>query len=229
MKKNAMWVPVGLAVILMAGTPASARGNGLDNRIYKLTARFEAMQQNPDKRIPADCLRKARGIILLDRTRVGFGFAFEGGIGVAMRKDASGNWSPPAFLNSGEASLGPQFGGEQNFYVILLMTTNEARELAGSVVDFGGVAQGTAGDQSSGVEELAVPKDSGLLYTEREGFYGGVAFQGGTVSPDNRANTIYYGRPVTMNDILSGKNVKPTPAATKLIQTISKYSQNPQK
>jgi len=229
MKKNAMWVPVGLAVILMAGAPASARGNGLDNRLDKLAARFEAMQQKPDKRVPADRLRKAQGVILLDRTRIGFGFAFEGGIGVALMKDASGNWSPPAFLNSGEASLGPQFGGEQNFYVILLMTTNETRELAGSVVDFGGVAQGTAGDQSSGVVGLAVPKDSGLLYSDREGFFGGVAFQGGTVSPDNRANAIYYGRPVTMSDILSGKNVKPTPAATRLIQTILKYSENPQK
>jgi len=229
MKKNALWVPVGLAVILMAGAPASARGNGLDNRIEKLTARFEVMQQKPDKRIPADQLRKAQGIILLDRTRVGFGFAFEGGTGVALMRDANGNWSPPAFLNSGEASLGPQFGGEQNFYVILLMTTNETRELAGSVVDFGGVAQGTAGNQSSGVEGLAVPKDSGLLYSDREGFFGGVAFQGGTVSPDNRADAAYYGRPVTMSDILSGKDVRPTPAATRLIQTILKYSENPQK
>lgn len=229
MKKNALWWVLGLALVSTAGTPGSTQANGLDNRIHKLAARFEAMQQKPDKRVPADPLQRARGIILLDCARGGIGFAFEGGYGAAMLKDARGNWSPPAFLTASEASLGPQFGGEQNFYVILLMTTNETRQLAGSVVDFGGVAQGTAGDQSSSAQKLAVPKDSGLLYSDREGFFGGAAFQGGTVSPDNRANTIYYGRAVTMNDILSSDKVKSTPAATRLTQTILKYSRPPEK
>jgi SH3 domain-containing YSC84-like protein 1 len=111
---------------------------GLDERIRLLTTKFEAMQQQPDKRIPADVLKKAQGIILLDCTKAGFGFAYQGGNGVAMVKDASGNWSPAAFLSATEASLGFQIGGEQNFYVILLITTNTTHALTGSTIDFGG-------------------------------------------------------------------------------------------
>ena len=37
---------------------------------------------------PAETLRKAQGIILLDRTKAGFLFAYQGGGGVAMVKDA---------------------------------------------------------------------------------------------------------------------------------------------
>ena len=91
------------------------------------------MQAKPDKRIPAENLRKALGIILLDRTKAGFIFAYQGGGGLAMVKDAkSGRWSPPAFLTANEASLGVQIGGQQSFVVILLMNTNATHALTES-------------------------------------------------------------------------------------------------
>ena len=104
------------------------------------------------------------------------------------------------------------------------MDTNATHELTGSIVNFGGEARGTAGNQSSGVENQAVPKDSVLVYGDRAGFYGGVAMKGGTLSPDNRANAIYYGHSVTMSDILFDRKVHPTEATTDLARTISKYS-----
>lgn len=67
----------------------------LEKRILKLTAKFEELQAKPDKRIPAENLRKAQGVILLDRTKAGFLFAYQGGGGVAMVKDTkSRRWSP---------------------------------------------------------------------------------------------------------------------------------------
>ena len=225
MKKSAIVCAIGVAAVLTVCAFNTAQASSLDNQIRKLTARFEAMQQAPDKRVPADLLRQARGIILLDRTKAGFGFAFQGGNGVAMVKDASGNWSPPALLNADEASLGPQFGGDQNFSVILLMTAKAAHELTHPFVNIGGEARGIAGDQSVGTESPAVPLPATLVYGDREGFYAGVAMKGGTISPDNDANTACYGHPVTMNEILFGKQLKPTPAAAKLIRTLSKYSQ----
>jgi lipid-binding SYLF domain-containing protein len=44
----------------------------------------------PDRRIPADVLSKACGIVLLDRTKAGFGFAYQGGGGKRARKDGFG-------------------------------------------------------------------------------------------------------------------------------------------
>src|SRR3989442_4711498 len=45
------------------------------------SAKFVALQQKPDKRIPAETLRKARGIVLMERTKAGFLFAYQGGNG----------------------------------------------------------------------------------------------------------------------------------------------------
>ncbi len=174
--------------------------------------------------MPANLLRKAQGIVLLDRTKAGFLFAYQGGGGVALVRDASGNWSPPAFLMANEASLGLQIGGEQNFFVILLMTTNAAHGLAASTVDFGGEARGTAGDQSAGAEGQVNSKDSVVVYCDRTGLYGGAAIKGGAISADENANETYYGQYLTMNDILFGNKAKPTPAATALAKTIETYS-----
>src|ERR1051326_6506918 len=56
----------------------------LDFRIRKLTAKLESLQSKRDKRIPIEQLRKAQGIILLDRTKAGFLFAYQGGSGLVM-------------------------------------------------------------------------------------------------------------------------------------------------
>jgi SH3 domain-containing YSC84-like protein 1 len=197
----------------------------LDNRIGKLTAKFEALQQQADKRIPADTLQKAKAIILLDRTKAGFIFAYQGGSGVAMVKEKGEKWSPTAFLSANEASLGFQIGGEQNFFVILLMSTNATRMLTEPTFDFGGEARGTAGNESSGVEGKVSSNDQPVLvYSDRQGLYGGAAIKGGAISPDEDANRIYYGQFVNMRDILFDKKVKPTKTATELAAKINESS-----
>src|SRR4051794_30328460 len=98
-----------LLLLSFAASALAVQPSDLDRRIYRLTAKFEAMQQKPDKRIPADILRNAQGIILLDRTKAGFLFAFQGGVGVAMTKDPNTHqWSAPAFISANDASLGFQ-------------------------------------------------------------------------------------------------------------------------
>ncbi len=197
----------------------------LDGRIRSLAAKFEAMQQLPDKRVPANLLASAKGVVLLDRTKAGFLFAFQGGAGVAMVKDRSGAWSPLAFLTANEASLGFQIGGEQDFYVILLMTTNAAKSLAEGTVNFGGEARGTAGNDSAGVEgDVNAQEHAVIIYDSRQGLFGGVSIKGGAISPDEHANEVYYGQAVSMHDILFNGKVTPTVAATELARKLSDYS-----
>jgi SH3 domain-containing YSC84-like protein 1 len=213
---------LGLAVPMHAVDKAA-----LDKRIRTITTKFDTMQAKPDKRIPAENLRKAKGIILLDRTKAGFIFAFEGGGGLAMLKDVkSGSWSPPSFMRANEASLGFQIGGQQSFMVILLMSTNATRALTDSSVNFGGEASGTAGN-ASGKAAGTVSDDqqqSMLVYTDATGLYGGAAVKGGDLSPDAEANVVYYGESVTPQDILLDKKVKPSELATALAQKITQFS-----
>ena len=144
---------ISLMILSVAGAALAIEPAELDNRILTLTEKFESFQHQPDKRIPPATLRKARGIILLDRTKAGFLFAYQGGGGVAMVRDAnSDQWSAVAFLDANEASLGFQIGGEQHFYIVLLMSTNSTWMLLDQKFELGGEARGTAGNNSSGVE-----------------------------------------------------------------------------
>jgi SH3 domain-containing YSC84-like protein 1 len=213
------WVTAALAV-----QPAE-----LDNRIRALTDKFEALQRQPDKCIPPEILSRAQGIILLDRTKAGIVFAFQGGSGVAMVRDAKqqDKWSPVAFLNAAEASFGPQIGGEQRFCVVLLMTTNSTRVLVEQKIDFGGEARGTAGNDTGGVETTSPGQQSVLVYDDRQGFYAGATLKGGGLTPDVDANRAYYGPYFDMSDILFSHKVQPSEAATELANQIQNYSQSP--
>ena len=213
---------LGLAISAQAIDQAA-----LNQRIRALTYKFEEMQAKSDKRIPAENLRKAQGIILLDRTKAGFIFAYQGGGGLAMVKDPkTGAWSSPAFLSANEASLGFQIGGQQSFIVILLMNTNATHMLSEPTFDFGGEASGTAGDATAKAEGTLSSdyKPLMLIYTDTSGLYGGAAIKGGALSPDANANSAYYGEFLTPNQILFEQKGKPTEAATTLVQKLTQFS-----
>jgi lipid-binding SYLF domain-containing protein len=217
-------VLLGLATAAFAIEPAE-----LDNRIRALTEKFDAFQQRPDKCVPADILRKAKGIMLLDRTKAGFLFAYQGGGGVAMvRNGERDKWSPAAFVAANGASLGLQVGGEQNFYIVLFMTTNSTRMLVDPKFAFGGEARGTAGASTSGVETTSPDAPSVLVYDDRQGLYAGAAIKGGAVTPDDEADHVYYGQYLSTGDILFGHSVQPTEASLNLAGKIHAYSQDAQ-
>ena len=217
---------LGLILLGFAFPSLSVEKPELDNRIRLLTEKLEALQQTPEKSIPAENLYKAQGILLLDRTKAGFIFAYQGGSGVAMvRNPDSRTWGPLAFMSANEASLGFQIGGQKSFVVILFMNTNAVRMLTEPNVEFGGEARGTAGDSTAGVEGKVVePEQPVLVYTDRIGLYGGATVKGGALSPDNEANRVYYGESLSVRDILFDKKAKPTEAATALATSITQYS-----
>ncbi len=219
---------LGLVLLGVASSALAIDKAELDNRVRKLTAKLEALQQKPDKKIPADELRRAQGIILLDRTKAGFIFAYQGGSGVALVKDPkTEKWGPVAFLGANEASLGFQIGGQQSFVVILLMSTNVTSHLTEPNFEFGGEARGTAGDTSSGVSgTVASTEQLVRVYGDVSGLYGGAAVKGGAVSPDDDANRVYYGQYVSMADILFNNKVKPSEAATELAGKLTDFSRN---
>jgi lipid-binding SYLF domain-containing protein len=88
----------GILLLGLAGSAGAIGKANLDKRIRTLTAKFEELQAKPDKRIPAENLRKAQGIILLDRTQAALIFAHQGGGGVATVKNGQfqvSRFTPP--------------------------------------------------------------------------------------------------------------------------------------
>jgi len=219
-------------ILLISATAAFAVDKAeLDNRIRTLTEKFEEMQRDSDKSIPADELRQAQGIILLDRTKAGIVFAFQGGNGVALVKDAKQrSWNPAAFVSANEASLGFQVGGQQSFVVILLMDTNALQVLTQSKIKFGGEAGGTAGDVSGGEQtSFSKPVGSVRVYADRIGVFGGAALKGDALRPDNKANKIYYGQFLTLREIVFEKKVQSTDTASDLVKKLVQYSKEKKK
>ena len=65
-----------LFVLSIAWAATAVDRPQLELKAQKLIMKFQRMQEKPDKRVPADALRKAKAIILLDRTKAGFVVAF---------------------------------------------------------------------------------------------------------------------------------------------------------
>jgi len=61
-----------------------------------------------------------------------------------------------------------------------------------------------------------------LVYDERSGLYGGAAIKGGTISPDDDANTTYCGEFASLKAILVDQKFKPTEVTIELIGKIEK-------
>jgi len=215
-----------LLITSIAWAAAALDKKELDLQADKLLTKFEAMQAKPDKRVPADVLAKCKAIILLDRTKAGFIFAYQGGRGVVLVKNKKGKWGPLGWVKADEASLGFQIGGQQAFFVILFMNDESAKTLvADSAFEFGGEASGTGGNQSKGVEgKVESIERSVMVYSDRVGLYGGAAVKGGAISADYDANRIYYGQPLNLQEVLFDKKVKETPAATALSAKIQEFA-----
>jgi lipid-binding SYLF domain-containing protein len=213
---------LGLILLGFAGGALAVDSAELDTRIQNLTSLFQVMQGKPELAVPPEVLRDAKGLVLLDVTKAGFGFAYQHGAGVAMVRDAaSGKWSAPGFIEANTASIGPQAGGQQVFLVIVFKTTNSVYALTQPNFAPGGEAGVTAGYKGAGVQGSAARTARDVeYYADRNGFFGGADFKFGGISPDDNANTIYYEKSVTMSDILFSHSVSRSPAAQDLTKTI---------
>jgi lipid-binding SYLF domain-containing protein len=208
-------------VILGLATPALAQSKSeLDNRVRKLMSQFDSLQANSEARIPADKLEKAKGVIVMERTKGGFIVGYEQGFGVAMVKEKN-KWSPFAFVNSHEGSFGAQIGGKSSFSVILLMNEAARDRLANPKVDFGGEAAGTGGSASGGVGDDFTEQHPVLVFGESKGLYGGAVVKGGSVAASDKANQNYYGQFYSIKDILFEKKVKPSETATEFAKKLN--------
>jgi lipid-binding SYLF domain-containing protein len=144
---------------------------------------------------------------------------------VAIVKDAKlGQWSPAAFVKANQASFGAQIGEEQNFYIILLMTTNSTWRLIDPKIEFGAGAGGTANASTGGVQTKTPSEQDVVVYKDHVGLYGGAVVKGGGISSDSDANRVYYGQDFSMRDILFDHKVQPSTTTSKLIDKIDSYT-----
>jgi lipid-binding SYLF domain-containing protein len=204
--------------------PFKKSAEKLDIRIRRASERFVEMQAEPKKRIPAEVIAKAHGIIILHKVKAGLGIGGEAGNGVAMvRNKTTGVWSSPAFIASAEGSYGLQIGAQESVIIYVLMNETALKPLLGGSLDVGVDVAATAGPNDTGGKiDTTTMKSPILVYTSAEGLFAGAAFKGGGILPATKNNDVYYGR--SMNDILFDPAIRPTATGQHLIDVIQTYA-----
>lgn len=227
---------ISLLIILgMAATPALAKDKAakeakrdlkLEKQMRNISDYFEMVMLDNEKKIPGSLLKKAEGIVIMRQLKAGLGVGFKGGGGVALVRDkSSGGWSPPAFLNAGEGSIGLQIGGQVIDSIYLIMNEEGMKILTQPQYRIGVDAAAVAGPHAADAEAKYSGNVPILVYTDAGGLYAGASFEGGFLVPDKKANEDYYDREgLIMSEILFDRKVKATESGERLIDLINKHS-----
>ncbi len=217
------------ATILAASVavPALAESkNKLDARVRDLTDYFEKVQKDPDTAVPAEILSKAEGLIVMRTYKAGFIVGVAGGHGVALVKNkTTGKWGPVGFLKSGEGSFGFQAGGQRSDVILVLMNSDGVKVLTTPNLKLGVDVRATVGPKSGGDQaNFKTDQTPVLVYSDTRGAYGGASLETGGVFPDSGDNEDYYGKKLTMTEIVVDGKVEPTEAAKLLAGKIEEYA-----
>ena len=210
----------------VAGPALAESKNKLDARVRDLTDYFEKVQKDKDTAVPAEILSKAEGLIIMRTYKAGFIVGVEGGRGVALVKNkTTGKWGPVGFLKSGEGSFGFQAGGQRSDVILVLMNSDGVKVLTDPNFKIGADVSATVGPKSGGGQaNFETDKTPILVYSDTKGAYGGASLETGGVFPDSGDNEDYYGKKLTMTEIVVDGKVEPTEAAKLLAGKIQEYA-----
>jgi SH3 domain-containing YSC84-like protein 1 len=158
--------------------------------------------------------------------KAGFIFGVAGGHGVAIVKNkTTGKWGPVGFVKSGEGSFGFQAGGQRSDMILVLMNSTGVKVLTEPNFKIGVDVRATVGPKSAGDQANLKTDDTPVLvYSDTKGVYGGASLQTGGIFPDSGDNEDYYGKELTMTEILVDGKVEPTEAAKLLADKIEQYA-----
>ena len=196
----------------------------LTDRINRSNNYLEEIMEIPETSIPSTLLKSCQGIIIMRQYNAGFIFGAKVGQGVALTRDIKmRKWSAPSFVASAEASFGFQIGGQMADAVILIMNRFGVESLLFSKFNIGVDASLALGPVGRDAEAKIGPNTAFLVYSKSKGLYGGLTFEGGFISQDDRANEQFYGKKISARTILRNDDDVPD-EAKELIRTLEKYS-----
>jgi SH3 domain-containing YSC84-like protein 1 len=208
-----------LFVLAMSSLPLAMAHAVEQDTVNRCAAIIREFQQMPEKAIPRDVLRHARGLAIMSVVKAGFIFSAKGGQGVVIARTPHG-WSGPSFIATGGGGWGLQAGAQVTDFVIVL--NNDAAVQAfsrGGNVTIGADVSAAAGPLGRTVAGAVTPTAAVYTYSKSKGLFAGVSLEGAVIGTQRQSNFRYYGRPVRADSILSGI-IKPPPGATPLRQAL---------
>lgn len=143
-----------------------------------------------------DFLKDAEGVLILPQVIKGAVMVGgEGGSGVLLTRNESGEWSYPAFYTLGGASYGLQIGGSSSQVMLLLMTKRGVDAIVeGNPIKLGADLGIAAGPVGVGAEAGVTLESADVLaYSLSKGAYIGVSLEGTVIEARESYNKKYYG------------------------------------
>jgi lipid-binding SYLF domain-containing protein len=207
-------------VVLLGAAPVDASMQGDVDQAATIIERFQAV---PEKGIPQAVLKDARGLAIMTVIKAGFGISGRGGTGIVVSRTQNG-WSGPSAIGTGGAGFGFQIGAEVTEFVMILNTDAAVQAFSHDVnVTLGGDISVAAGPIGRTASVAVTPVAAIYTYSRSQGVFAGISLEGAVIGTRNDANTEYYGRPMTPEEILSGK-VPPPRGAMRLVQVLSRQT-----
>lgn len=225
-----LWRLAAVLLVALAGwgfeVPAASRAERararLGERLERITVAFEAFQAESDRRIPAEILREARGLVIVQETQAGFILGGRKGEGVVLIRE-DGRWTWPAFLRSSQGSVGLQAGWQRATHFQVLMTAGAVDALRTNRFRLGVDLRVTSGPRTMGDEAKTQSLGSDvLLYSDTGGVFGGLTVEGGSLRSDEEANQAYYG--ATGSQVLFGEDLPAGDEAIRLTRLVTEAS-----
>jgi lipid-binding SYLF domain-containing protein len=211
-----------VVVILLIAPLAMPVHAAMQEDVDQAVTIIERFQEIPEKAIPTAVMRDAIGLAILTVTKGGFIFSGRGGTGILVARTEKG-WSGPSAIGTGGIGFGFQAGVQISELVIVLNTPAAVEAFSkGGNVTLGGALSVAAGPIGRDAEASLTLAAATYTYSRSQGLFAGVSLEGTVIASRDEANAQYYGKPVDVSDILSGK-VQPPAGAKKLQQVLSKY------
>lgn len=201
-----------VTMLCFAVAIANATEQDTVNRCAAIVSQFQRM---PEKAIPRDVLRQAKGLAIMSVVKAGFIFSAKGGQGVVVARTPHG-WSGPSFIATGGGGWGLQAGAEVTDFVIVLNTDPAVKAFSrGGNVTIGVDLSAAAGPVGRTAAGAVMPSAAVYTYSRSKGLFIGVSLEGAVIGTQRQSNFNYYERLVRADSILSGV-IKPPQGAAEL-------------
>uniref|UniRef100_UPI0031FF1B08 lipid-binding SYLF domain-containing protein n=1 Tax=Acidithiobacillus sp. TaxID=1872118 RepID=UPI0031FF1B08 len=179
----------------------------------------------PEHSIPPALLRNAQGIAVIPNVvKVGFVVGGRFGRGVLIVRRSDDSWSAPAFITIKGGSIGWQIGAESTDVMLVFKTKRSIEGLIHGTFTLGAsasVAAGPVGRQAAAATNAQLKAEI-YSYSRSRGLFAGVALDGSAVDIDKAADTAFYGKPISAQDIFYGKKLPLGPAAVEFHKEVAR-------
>jgi len=219
-----------LIFVFALAAPGMARQSKSTAEVDRATESAKVLREImniPEQSIPEELMARAHGIAVIPHVVKGaFGLGGQWGKGLMSQRREDGSWSTPAFIEISGGSFGLQIGVQASDVVLVFTDDSGIKGLLKGKVKLGADASATAGPvgRKADVGTDVLLRSGIFAYSRSKGLFAGISLDGSVVSIDDDANQRTYGKKLTGEEILLGKDVHPNATVQEFLTTLQKVS-----